>query len=223
MNLPSSLISLQLGCLSVCHWKVRWFLWGCEWDRVGGTVEEKKATRRSKAISSLSFHLSHVGDFILTRPRTPGRYQRDHLRLKLNDSNKRCGPPLPPPTPMTPTTPRHHGSSEERRYEAGWGGVVMGREGDGLKWVLSCRNCRRGRWWIHTPTSHRYAHTAGTKSDTNTHTQIKKPAQQQSSSALSFLFTHFPLCFLSLFFTHTIFLPQPLSLSHLHTHHTNTQ
>lgn len=69
----------------------------CEWGRMGGRVEEKSPPRRSKAISLLSFHLSHIGDFISTRPGPPGRYQRDHLRLKLNDSNKRGGPPPPVP------------------------------------------------------------------------------------------------------------------------------
>ncbi|KAI9545829.1 hypothetical protein NQZ68_033311 [Dissostichus eleginoides] len=75
---------------------------------MGGRVEEKKAPRRSTAISSLSFHLSHIGDFIPTQPGPPGRYQRDHLRLKLNDSNKRRGPPplLSPADPRDPSAPR---------------------------------------------------------------------------------------------------------------------
>ena len=94
-----------------------------------------EAPHRSKAISLLSFHLSHIGDFISTRPRPPGRYQRDHLRLKLNDSNKRCDPP-PPPPPVTPATPRHHGLPGEQGSALGRGGtegLAMGREGDELR------------------------------------------------------------------------------------------
>ena len=96
---------------------------------MSGRVEEKKAPRRSTAISSLSFHLSHIGDFIPTQPGPPGRYQRDHLRLKLNDSNKRRGP-TPSCPQLTPATPRHHGPPEEQEV---CGGVALGREGDGPK------------------------------------------------------------------------------------------
>lgn len=121
----------------------------------------------SKAISSLSFHLSHIGDFIWTRLRPPCRYQRDHLHLKLNDSNKRCALPfLSPRDPHDPSAPWAARGAEV------W--ARARRIGHGNKKEMSrnelrhAENCRRRRRQIHTATPHRYAHTAGTKSDTHT-------------------------------------------------------
>ncbi|KAK5857793.1 hypothetical protein PBY51_011013 [Eleginops maclovinus] len=106
---------------------------------MGGRVEEKKARHRSTAISSLSFHLSHIGDFISTQPRPPGRYQRDHLRLKLNYSNKRRDPPLPSPGDLRdPSAPRAARRSKRSAEEWPWEEKEKGRT------ELSCRKLQEG-------------------------------------------------------------------------------
>lgn len=73
--------------------------------------------------------------------------------------------------------------------------------------LCHAENCRRGRQQIHSPTPHRYAHTAVTKSDTHTvfiklHRQLFSPSHGLPSPLLRA--TRFPLRSVSLTHKHTI-------------------
>lgn len=134
-------------------------------------------------------------------------------------------PPVPRDPPWPPDTTgclRSRGLSQttEEEEECPWEEKEMG-------WNELCHaeNCRRGRRWIHTATPHRYAHTAGTKSDTHilTH-RLKKRLCNQAEFSLSS--SHSLPCVFS--FSHTFFFPQPLPVSfsltytHSHTPHKHT-